>query len=155
MEKSWQQDDLSVTVQDSGSTIDVVVVCGRGQHAQTVRLFANRRHNEFWIQDVISEVFHLPGGRGNGLGTLAVNTAIEYIRSLADRTRTQIAGEMSDVGDADPSWAVDRSNFFNRFGFMTTPGNHVFRSALSAVNPVTTNRVYGRLPGYIPIGDFS
>jgi len=83
-----------------------------------------------------------------------VNTAIEYVQSLNDQARAEIGGRMSDVGDADPSWAVHRSNFWNRFGFRTAPGNHIFRSAVGAIKPVATNQVYGRLPGHVPIHAF-
>jgi hypothetical protein len=145
-------EDITTWVDDRGKFIDVRFKAGKILY----RLDISRVDTGFHIQDLVSDAYSA-GGRGKGVGTLLVNTAIQYLQSLDVDESTTLDGYMY----AAPSDVSDQHALRKRFWARWQPDGDQpgedpdhFRYRLTRVQLVDGRPVFGRYPSSISLDAF-
>lgn len=112
------------------------------------------------IQDIIGNNFYT-GFQCKGIGTLLVNTAVQYFQLILPDT-ADVTGKMSDVGDPREQAELEkcrmiRNNFWKSFGFEILPGTwgyQNFKSKLGKIKLKSSGSVIDSIPRLIPLSEF-
>lgn len=95
-----------------------------------------------------------------GLGTFAVNVAIQVLRATYDPS-TRVRGILSNPNDDSLTTelrarlAESRRAFWSRFGLSISPGHYEkLVGTVGALNPVTSGFVAGQFPRYLSLSEF-
>lgn len=118
---------LRVVLTDHDPFLDVVAFFG-GRRCKAMLRYSIDMES-ILIEDIQGNDYFTPFHR-QGIGTLLINTAIQYLRTRLPET-AHVTGQISDVGDPEDPELRElcrqvRAGFWHSFGFELCPGEWGF-----------------------------
>lgn len=152
-------DDLSLEIKDRNPYLDIVVNIERYRNVRLLLQYYNFSAPCVHIDDIIGNG-HYSGYHCKGIGTLLVNTGIQYLFRIMP-SNAEVTGRMSYVDDPQDTKKLEyccqiRANFWKSFGFQIHPGElgrEGIYAILANLKPKRYGLVLGKYPRFTPLID--